>query len=127
MEAASTGCVAMASIHSENTWEIPDRIINMAGENARMGFENDVYTFFDYAIKVKADVTDHGIFRKVDQVTFFDREGTNNNMIVFYRDGQLTGEKIPDNLLKRLSIDDNFLNFYNRLVLGKQPTLFDFN
>lgn len=133
MEAASTGCVAMTSIHSENTWEIPDRMMNMAGEDVRAGFENDIYTFFDYAIKVKAEVTDHGIFRKVDQITFFDREDNMNKMVVFYNDGELTGNELPKAILSRLEkVDDNFIKLYKKYVLGenveeKPTTYFSFD
>ena len=122
MEAASTGCVAMTSIHAENTWEIPDRMMNMAGDESREGFENDIYTFFDYAIKVKAEVTDHGIFRKVDQLTFFDRDNGENKMVVFYRDGELTGEKIPDSFLKRFKDEKKLLRLYKTHVLHEELT-----
>ena len=88
MEAASTGCCAMTSVHASNVWEIPERMVNMAGDDANDGFENDIYTFFNYAIKVKAEVTDHGIFRKVDQTCFFYREKKENKIcickLIFY-------------------------------------------
>ncbi|MDO5440428.1 MAG: ATPase, T2SS/T4P/T4SS family, partial [Erysipelotrichaceae bacterium] len=66
MEGASAGCVALTSIHAENVWEIPDRIMNMVGEAGHAGFENDIYTFFDYAIKVKADYSSEGVKRSID-------------------------------------------------------------
>lgn len=114
MEAASTGCCAMTSVHAENVWEIPDRMLNMAGDESREGFENDIYTFFDYAIKVKAQVTDHGIFRAVDQIAFFDRDGKDNIICIFYKDGKLTGEQLPEHILDRLRIDKNFIDLYNK-------------
>lgn len=112
MEAASTGCVAMASIHAENVWEIPDRILNMAGSESRSGFENDIYTFFDYAIKVKAEVNEKGIFRKVDQLAFFSRENNINKITVFYKDGELTGEELPDSILERFKDEKELLELY---------------
>lgn len=114
MEAASTGCVAMTSVHAENVWEIPDRMMNMAGDESREGFENDIYTFFDYAIKVKAQVTNHGIFRAVDQIAFFDRDGKENTICIFYKDGQLTGEELPRQILDRLRGDKQFIELYNK-------------
>lgn len=113
MEAASTGCCAMTSVHAENVWEIPDRMLNMAGDESREGFENDIYTFFDYAIKVKAQVTDHGIFRAVDQIAFFDRNDKENIICIFYKDGKLTGEQLPEHILDRLRIDKTFIDLYN--------------
>lgn len=74
MEGASSGCVALTSIHAENAWEVPDRIMNMAGDNSRNGFENDIFTFFDYAIKVKATYSPRGIKRSVDQICFFEKK-----------------------------------------------------
>lgn len=106
--------------------------MNMAGEDVRAGFENDIYTFFDYAIKVKAEVTDHGIFRKVDQITFFDREDNVNKMVVFYKDGELTGNELPKSILERLQkVDDKFINLYKKYILNeevedKKPTYFSF-
>lgn len=102
MEGASTGCVALTTIHAENTWEIPDRIMNMVGDDAREGFENDVYTFFDFAIKVAVHKTpDKGITRNIDQITFFAREGKDNKIVVFLKDGKLTGNPIPESILEK--------------------------
>lgn len=112
MEAASTGCVAMTSIHAENTWEIPDRMMNMAGDESREGFENDIYTFFDYAIKVKSEVTDHGIFRKVDQLSFFSRDNDKNTITIFYNDGMLTGNPLPKSILEKMKEQKSFLDIY---------------
>lgn len=127
MEGASTGCVAMASIHAENTWEIPDRIMNMVGDNSRTGFENDVYTFFDFAIKVKADITSTGVHRSIDQISFFDREDGENKIVKFVVDGALTGERLPARIEKKLK-DNNeteFLELYvdvmKKLQSGEMP------
>ncbi len=111
MEGASTGCCALTSIHAENTWEIPDRIMNMAGEDARVGFENDVYTFFDYAIKVKADIRDDGIKRNIDQICFFERDGKENKTIIFMQNGKLTGNPIPQSIISRFVANKNDKDF----------------
>lgn len=97
-------------------------MMNMAGDESREGFENDIYTFFDYAIKVKAEITDHGIFRKVDQLTFFDRDNGENKMVVFYRDGKLTGEKLPESFLKRFKNEKKLLRLYKTYVLNEELT-----
>lgn len=120
MEGASTGCCALTSIHAENTWEIPDRIMNMVGDEARMGFENDVFTFFDYAIKVKADVRPDGIHRSIDQISFFERKDKENVTTNFIVDGKLTGNPLPENLIKKIlanrkqegDYEDKFMNLY---------------
>lgn len=122
MEGASTGCTALTSIHAENTWDIPDRIMNMVGEGARAGFENDVYTFFDYAIKVKADITDHGITRSIDQISFFDRSNGENKIINFLVDGKLTGERLPARIEKKFKLNNEteFLTLYVNALKSMQ-------
>lgn len=103
IEGASTSCTALCSIHAENTWEIPDRIMNMIGNSARAGIKNDVYTFFKYAIKVKQHFTKEGIKRNIDQISFFYRENENNYVVNYIEDGKLTGEKIPQVLIDRIN------------------------
>lgn len=115
MEAASTGCVAMASIHAENAWDVPDRVLNMAGDESRAGFENDIYTFFNYAVKVKKGITENGIQRKIDQVVFFSRENNENKVTIFYKDGKLTGEKLPQVILDKMRGQKEFLDMYNKI------------
>ncbi|MBR0419243.1 MAG: Flp pilus assembly complex ATPase component TadA [Erysipelotrichaceae bacterium] len=107
MEGASTGCCALTSIHAENTWEIPDRIMNMAGEDARAGFENDVFTFFDYAIKVKATIDSKGVHRKIDQISFFERNDKENRTVRFMINGKLTGNPIPMGILEKIAANQN--------------------
>ena len=120
LEGASTGCVAWSTIHTENVWEIPDRILQMAGPDVdKEGLEDSVYMFFNVGIKVKRTVTDTRILRNIDQICFFDRVGKENICTVFMEDGKYTGNPIPDSILKRfrnnneekiLSLLDNTLS-----------------
>ncbi|MDO4500334.1 MAG: ATPase, T2SS/T4P/T4SS family [Erysipelotrichaceae bacterium] len=114
MEGASSGCVALTSIHAENVWEIPDRIVNMAGDNSRTGFENDVYTFFDYAIKVKATYSPKGIKRSIDQVCFFDRSDKKNSIKTIVKNGKPQRVIIPENIYQKFkdNRENEFLNLY---------------
>lgn len=103
LEGASTGCVAWSTIHTENTWEIPDRVVQMIGNDTdKETLENNVYMFFNVGIKVKKDIKKNGIFRRIDQICFFERENKQNNCIIFMKDGNYTGNKIP------ISIADKF-------------------
>ena len=114
IEGASSGCVALTSIHAENVWEIPDRIMNMAGDNVRNGFENDIYTFFDYAIKVKADFGKEGVKRSIDQICFFDRENKKNTIATLIKDGTVQYSFIPERILKKFvyNREEEFLKIY---------------
>lgn len=100
LEAASTGCIVMTTIHSDDVRKLPDRIVNMmglAGEEKR----NDVYNFFDVGIKVDVQKTPSGINRKISQICVLDRQDEQNSLIMIYNDG-FTGEKIPNNLCRKI-------------------------
>lgn len=102
LEGASTGCVAWSTIHSENTWEIPDRIGQMASADVdKETLENNVYMFFNVGIKVKREIKPNGIFRKIDQICFFHRDDKENRIVVFMEDGVYTGNKIPSMIYKK--------------------------
>ena len=122
LEGASSGCVALTSIHAENVWEIPDRILNMAGEKSRIGLENDIYTFFDYAIKVKAQYTKEGIKRNIDQICFFDRLNKENVITTLIKDGKIQKAVLPDRILKKFisNKENDFLNKYIDVLKRKQ-------
>lgn len=100
MEGASTGCVALVSIHAENVWEIPDRIMSMAPDGTGEGFKNNVFAFFDVAIKVGIDYS-HGVQRHISQICFFDRFNEKNSTHIFLNDGKCDPYAIPESLLKR--------------------------
>lgn len=100
LEGASTGCSCWTTLHTPNVWDIPDRIVQMAGKDENgSDFENDVYSFFDVGIRVRKDVTSQGIFRKIDQICFFDRTNRENHTILFMKNGQFTHEELPLNLM----------------------------
>ena len=120
MEGASSGLVALTSIHAENVWEIPDRIMNMIKDKGHIGFENDIYTFFDYAIKVKAEYGEKGIKRKIDQICFFDRENKTNSVVTIVKDGKLINNKLPKKILEKFyrNKELKFLNLYLKELEG---------
>lgn len=102
MESASTGCTCWTTIHCADTWTIPDRIVQMGGDNIdKEAFENDVYTFFDVGIKVKKVVTPNGIARRIDQICFFDRTEKVNHTTIIFRNGQYTGKSLPKALIEK--------------------------
>lgn len=118
MEGASAGCVALTSIHAENVWEIPDRIMNMVGEAGHQGFENDIYTFFDYAIKVKAEYSKNGVKRRIDQICFFDRKEKENIITIAVRNGIPDINSLPERIVRKF-IENNeidFLSIYSKML-----------
>ena len=101
LEAASTGCICLTTIHSDDVRKLPDRIQNMIG---REGGEkiNDIYNFFDIGIKVSVEKREDGIYRRIDQICAFDREGDANVIRMIYDDGGFTGAGLPKNIRKKL-------------------------
>lgn len=122
MEGASSGCVALTSIHAENVWEIPDRILNMAGDNSRNGFENDIYTFFDYAIKVKCTYSPKGVKRNIDQICFFDRKDKNNIIQNIVRDGTPQKVILPERIYRKFyqNNEKEFLKTYVNFLKSEE-------
>lgn len=116
LEVASTSLAIVTCIHSKDVRMIPDRIDNMigAGSNGVMSKENDVFTFFDYAIKVNKD-TSHGKrpYRYIDQLAVFERKNKVNKIYIIVEQGRLTGESLPESLLqhfKNYSIEDPLID-----------------
>lgn len=119
LEGASTGCVVWSTIHTENTWEIPDRVVQMAGSEVdKEAIENNVYMFFSVGIKVKKVVNENGIFRKIDQICFFERSAKENTTIIFMKDGKYTGQKIPQGILEKFILN-NELDLLKKLKKAK--------
>jgi len=108
LEGASTGCCAWTTIHTGNVWEIPDRIVQMAGgENVENNvLENDFYTFFDVGIKVKKQINEKGIHRNISQICFFYRSQKKNHISLFMHNGKYTGNKIPESIMMKF-IENN--------------------
>lgn len=111
MEGASTGCTAITTIHAANVWEIPDRVVQMGGSDVEPeAFENDVYTFFDFGVKVAKKVTENGVQRKIDQLCFFDRQNKENHTYIFMKNGMLTGEIVPRAITDKFNREDDDTN-----------------
>lgn len=111
VEGASTGCSVWTTIHADNTWEVISRVKDMTGtDKDGNDYENRIYTFFDCAIKVKKMVK-KGSIRRIDQICFFERTNEKNQVIVFYKDGKYTGNKIPKSILDRFNECEQFESF----------------
>lgn len=101
VEGASTGCKAITTIHCDDVSEIPDRVVQMAGNTVDAElFENDVYTFFDVGIHISSKITNNGIIRNVDQLCFFDRTNKKNILYKLYDHGDYNLQ-FPEKILRR--------------------------
>lgn len=101
LEAASTGCSIMTTVHSDDVRKLPDRIENMMGLEGK-NKRNDVFNFFDIGIKVDVKKNNGKIQRKISQIGVFDRDKGENKLILIYDNGQFTGEELPENIQKKI-------------------------
>ena len=100
LEAASTGCSIMTTIHSDDVRKLPDRVVNMMGLEGEEK-RNDIYNFFDIGIKIEVDKTENKIDRKIAQICVFDRENEKNTLELIYDDGHFLTTELPENILKK--------------------------
>lgn len=100
LEAASTGCIVMTTMHSDDVRKIPDRVVNMMGADGEEK-RNDVYNFFDIGVKVGIRKTEHGIIRSIDQICVLDHDNDMNSLYLLYNKG-FTGEKLPRNTWQKI-------------------------
>ena len=104
LEAASTGCSVMTTIHSSDVRNIPDRIVQMLGADGEEK-RNDVFTFFDVGIMISKDSDETGISRNISQICLFERSFENNDkneVIMLYDNGEFTGNQIPEHLQRKI-------------------------
>lgn len=101
LEAASTGCCIMTTIHSDDVRKIPDRIVNMMGLQGEEK-RNDVYNFFDVGIKVGVRKSEGKIERKITQLCVFDRDEGENSITMIYEDGCFMKNDFPRNIKRKV-------------------------
>lgn len=104
LEAASTGCSVMTTIHSWDVRNIPERFENMIGETNN-DVKNDVYNFFDVGVLiVKKEV--NGITRHVEQIGFFDHQGNKNETVMLMEYGKLQKCRLPEKIRNKFNLYD---------------------
>ena len=89
----------MTTIHVDDVVGIPDRMYNMLGEqNVSERFVNSIYQYIDVGILVECDKNER---RKITQVAFFNRKDGNNQAVVYYDNGNYTGNELPEDILNK--------------------------
>lgn len=113
LEQWSTGVSGFTTIHLDDLHKLPDRIQNMmnnVNDAARM--ENRIYRYVNVGILIRRKVEmDGSVTRYIDQLCFYAREEHKNKIYMLIQDGELVSEKLPPDILKRLSyagIEDPF-------------------
>lgn len=107
LEAASTGCSVMTTIHSDDVRKLPDRMMNMIGTGSAER-QNDIYSFFDVGIRVDARNSGDGIRRRISQICVLDRDRGKNCLQLLYQDGSWLDWVLPENMIKKLKRAEAF-------------------
>lgn len=71
----------MTTLHTDDVRNIPDRILNMLETRVDADrLENDIYQAMDVGVLIRKKKNGAGqVYRYIDQVCFFDREGQKQN------------------------------------------------
>lgn len=106
LEAASTGCTVLTSIHTLDVKNIPDRFENMVGETNN-DIKNDVHSYFDVGIMIVKNTTPKGIVRHINQVCLFERKNGVNKIHILIDNGEWTKNLyLPDKIRKKFKLYD---------------------
>lgn len=95
LECWSTGICGFTTLHTDDVRKIPDRIENMLGSAADSErLENDIYSFVNIGILLRKKRNRDGtVYRYIDQVCFFVREGNKNRTVMVVEDGEMVKVK----------------------------------
>lgn len=124
LEGWSTGVRGMTTLHTDDVRNIPDRILNMLETRVDADrLENDIYQAMDVGVLIRKKKNGAGqVYRYIDQVCFFDREGQKNKTIMAVTDGKLVLKEFPESLLRRFKregVDNPLLCSLLNQQLGK--------
>lgn len=109
LQSMSTGTHCLTTLHTDDVRKIPDRILNMM-EESKPSTINDIFSFVDVGILVRAKTTENGILREIAQVAMFVRENAENKTYLVYDEGNQYGE-IPRSVFRKMTaagIDEPF-------------------
>lgn len=98
LECWSTGICGFTTLHTDDVRKIPDRIENMMGSSVDSErLENDIYSFVNIGILLRMKNNSDGtVYRYIDQVCFFVREGNKNRSVMVVEDGQMVTTLVKD-------------------------------
>ena len=93
----------MTTLHTDDVRNVPDRILSMLQNRTDADrMENDIYQALDVGLLIRKKKDENGkLYRYIDQVCFYLREGGQNKIIMVVNDGKFIPEQIPEQLQKR--------------------------
>ena len=81
LEAFSTGCHGITTVHTDSVYKIVDRFKSMIGEDNDY-YENEIYKLIDVAVLVEQKIENNQIKRYISQIALFERTPEYENRIV---------------------------------------------
>lgn len=110
LEALSTGCHCITTLHTDDVRKVPDRIENMSDNIST----NDIYSFLDIAIQIvrNKDLGKWGI----EQAAFISRWDSENKLTVFYENGVFIDTALPSDLQRKFDMH----NLKNPLAIPEE-------
>lgn len=105
LECLSNGTHCMTTLHADDVRKIPDRMLNMMPEY-KESIKNNIYSFVDVGVLVRADVGLHGVKRNIEQIGLFARENERNHMKMIYdgRDVCVCEEEFPSSIRRKFKL-----------------------
>ena len=107
LESWSTGVCGMTTLHTDDVRNIPDRILNMLENRVDADrLENTCYQAMDVGVLIRKRMNEQQqVYRYIDQVCFFLREGCENKIVMIVEDGKLVLEQLPEVLQAQFAKD----------------------
>ena len=107
LESWSTGVCGMTTLHTDDVRNIPDRILNMLENRVDADrLENTCYQAMDVGVLIRKRMNEQQqVYRYIDQVCFFLREGCENKIVMMVEDGKLVLEQLPEVLQAQFAKD----------------------
>lgn len=102
LEASSTGCSVITTMHANDVRKIPDRVKNMLGSTEK-SVEDNIYNYFDVGILVDIDRSGDSIDRKIGQICVLDHDPVTgrNELTMLYDEGRFLTDELPAGIRNR--------------------------
>lgn len=105
LESISTGTNLISTIHANDAFKIPKRILHMF-PNVEIYNEvllNSIHEAIDLGIYIESTISDEGVHREIKEIVAFDSINNEALSIPLYKDGILDLDKLPNKLQFKLS------------------------
>lgn len=98
LEALSTGCHCITTLHTDDVRKVPDRMENMSDNIST----NDIFSFLDIAIQI---VRNKDLNKWcIEQAAFLSRWNGENKLIVFYENGVFVDTDLPSDIQRKFDM-----------------------